>query len=148
MPRASRLRPPWENDPQLLNVGRRFTVNWLIGDDLTAGCYLYEVYEFGKYGHADSAPAYVGITRNFPARWGEHRRASWWFGFARVQCIVLSGYATRRDALKAEAVLIDEHHPMFNTKPEYAHLTAALHDPPAAPGFTAELLPRRRHRNG
>jgi predicted GIY-YIG superfamily endonuclease len=136
--------PPWESDPALIDVSRRFSVAWLIGSDFDdAECFVYEVFERDvETGFAQEHPVYVGITRNFPARWGEHRRASWWFFYVKPACILLSGYLTRADALKVEAQLIAEHRPRFNTKEERRHLAWAQAQPPRPRLFTAELVGR------
>lgn len=137
-------RPPWESDPAQFTAGRAFDVAWLIGDDVDdAECVVYEVYEARDGSHlAAEHPVYVGISRSFPARWGEHRSHSWWFDRMKPHCVVVSGYPTRLDALKVEALLITEHRPIFNRKAERAHLAMARSAPPVAEMFVAELVPR------
>lgn len=134
-----RERPAWESEPSQLRVGRRFIVSWLIGNQQDVGCFLYELHEDRGDGLASEYPVYVGITRDFPARWGEHRRGSWWFEHAHPRTVILSGYSSRADARKVEAVRLDESRPRFNTKPERRHLRLAQLEPPALPLFTAEL---------
>lgn len=139
-------RPPWESDPALFSAGRSFDVNWLIGDAIDeAECVVYEVHEQDAHSRfAAPDPVYVGITRDFAARWGEHKAQSWWFYRMTPYVVLASGYPTRSDALKVEALLIDEHRPIFNRKVERTHLRMAREAPPADALFIAELAVRDR----
>ena len=142
-------RPPWESDPSLLNAGPSFDVGWLMGDVDGAECFVYEIHERMPGTHlAESRPVYVGITRDFPARWGEHRAHSWWFKRMEPYCVLLSGYPTRQDALKREALLIDEYRPIFNKKAERTTLLRARSIPPTDDLFMAELRVRGRSGEG
>lgn len=137
------IRPAWEGDPNSYSPGRAFETAWLIGDVEGSECFVYEVFEKDKRSrYAAPHPVYVGISRSFPARWGEHRSHSWWFERMEPLCVIVSGYRTRADALKVEALLISEHRPIFNRKPERAHLAMAREAPPAEPLFSAELTVR------
>lgn len=146
---SAESRPSWEGDPDSYRPGRAFETAWLIGDVSDTECFVYEIFEKDKRSHyAASQPVYVGISRSFPARWGEHRARSWWFERMEPFCVIVSGYPTRMDALKVEAMLISEHRPIFNRKPERAHLAMSRDAPPSEPLFSAELITRRGNGTG
>lgn len=138
-------RPPWESDPREFSAGRSFDVAWLIGGTVAdAECVVYQVFEQGNVaGRVADDPVYVGITRDFPARWGEHKAHSWWFRRMNPLSVIVAGYPTRLDALKVEATLIAQHRPIFNRKAERTHLAMARDAPPAPEIYMAELHVRR-----
>ncbi|MET0716387.1 MAG: GIY-YIG nuclease family protein [Mycetocola sp.] len=126
-----------EADPARVNVGRSFTVNWAFIND-TARCYVYEVID------RNGRVVYVGITGDFSQRWNSHLQSSWWAKSIDILCVILSGYRSRFDARMVEALLIDEHQPPCNTKPETKHLRIARSNGRPDDVLTAELVPTRR----
>lgn len=148
MPARTEIRPNGEADPSRVRVGRHFHTRWaFITEGIEVTNYVYEVYERGEFGFAAEHPVYVGVTSKFSSRWSSHLSQSWWIPEARVLCVTLTGYATRTDARKAEAALINEHRPRFNTKPERRYLRLAQASGLPDPAITAELAPTNWRRS-
>lgn len=140
--------PPWGGDHITIATGSDFELNWIFADESReARVFLYELYEPSARDPSRSAlhPVYVGITGSFPARWASHRRASWWFERVNPLCVILTGFETRADARKAEAISIREHRPAYNTKEERRWAAIADASPPRPDVFSAELHYRRAH---
>lgn len=140
--------PPWEADHIRLRLGRDFELGWIfIDESREATSFLYEISEPSRWNpdHVAPHPVYVGITDSFPERWAAHRRKSWWFERINPLCVQLTGFETREDARKAEALAIREHRPAYNTKEELRWAQIADDSPPGYDVFTAEIHYRRRH---
>lgn len=140
--------PPWEAGHVNLDVGPDFDLGWIFIDETRqAHSYLYEIHEPAAWNpkFAATHPVYVGITDSFPGRWASHKRQSWWFDRVNVLCVQLTGFETRDDARKAEALAIVEHRPAYNTKEERRWAAIAASSPPGYDVFTAELHFRRPH---
>ena len=80
----------------------------------TGECTCYEVWDsMGRL-------AYVGIADDFPKRWSQHLRMSWWLGEIEIWYVDVRGYRSRLDARMAEAAAINEQSPVYNTAHEAA----------------------------
>lgn len=60
----------------------------------------------------DGAVLYVGVTKSLFARMSQHRQKSGWWGDA--ECIELTVYDERKEALEAESNEIRRHRPPWN----------------------------------
>jgi hypothetical protein len=121
-------------DPSIIRVGRAFTVNWAFIDDDPVS-YVYQVYD--KHDRL----IYVGITDEFASRWSAHLGKSWWARSVDIRFVMLCGYRSRYEARVVEALLISEHRPPCNTKPELKYLGIAQTIDRPEDVLTAELVP-------
>ena len=71
---------------------------------------------------ADRRPLYVGQTGNLPQRMQQHR-SNFWHG--AVALVAVIPFATREDALKAEAWRIGKLRPLYNTQHNPRRMTVA-----------------------
>ena len=124
-----------------IRVGRGFKVNWpttFIESEDNPGAYVYEVLD------RHERIVYVGITGDFAARWSSHLRQSWWATSVDICRVRLSGWRSRSDARKIEALTIAQFSPPCNTKPERKYLRLAQADRRLAEVlFVADLRPTR-----
>lgn len=77
-----------------------------------AQCFVYEVWD------TMHRLAYVGIADNFERRWRQHQRSSWWLGEIDIWYVDIFGYRSRHEARLAEACVINDQCPVYNTSQE------------------------------
>lgn len=98
----------------LVDVSQEVPVVWAAREGGGGMCHCYEVWDRRR------RLVYVGIADDFERRWDQHLRSSWWIGEVQVWYVEVTTYGSRLHARLAEAAVINEQAPIYNTAHEAA----------------------------
>lgn len=107
-----------------------------------AKCWVYEVWD------TQGRLAYVGIADDFPKRWAQHKRMSWWMGEIDIWYVDLLGFRSRWEARQVEAATIHGQNPVYNTAREETAYAGylGLYSDPSRPVDEFDCIPVKRVR--